>query len=63
MKNCFIDKVVIEFLSLVYIKERGIWKVRNESLLKLMFDDFELYEIMIVKCVLNCCYILFVILD
>lgn len=63
MKNCLTDKAVIEFLSLVHTKERGIRKVRNESLLKLMSDDPELHETMTVKCVLNCRHISFVISD
>lgn len=63
MKTCLTDKAVIEFLSLVHTKERGIRKVRNESILKLMSDDPELHETITVKCVLNCRHISFVTSD
>lgn len=61
--KCLIDKDVIDFLSLVQSKERGIRKVKNERLLKLMPDDPELHETMTVTCVLNCRHISFVTSD
>lgn len=58
-----INKDVIDFLSLVYTAERGIRKVKNESLLKLMHEDPELHETLTVTCVLNCRHISFVTSD
>lgn len=61
--KCLIENNVIDFLSLVQSKERGIRKVKNESLLKLMPYDPELHETMTVTCVLNCRHISFVTSD
>lgn len=43
--------------------EKGIRKVKNESLLKLMPEDTELHKTLTVTCVLNCRHISFVTSD